>query len=120
MFIYDVTRKYSFDGIKKIYNGNKDLFGENKIIYLIGNKIDLYDKNKKDILFEKNEIMKFVEQNNLRFFEISCKENIGISKLFADICYETIKNSEKFKKVTKESYYLNKFDEDPADDCAIF
>ena len=71
LFIYDVTRKYSFDGIKKIYNGNKDLFGENKIIYLIGNKIDLYDKNRKDILFEKNEIMKFVEQNNLRFFEIS-------------------------------------------------
>ena len=91
LFIYDVTRKDSFDGIKYIYNENKDLFGENKIIYLIGNKIDLYDKNKKDILFGKNEIMKFVEQNNLRFFEISCKENIGINKLFADICYETIK-----------------------------
>ena len=121
LFIYDVTDKYSFDGIKMIYNENKDLLEENKIIYLIGNKIDLYDKNRKDILFEKNEIMKFVEQNNLRFFEISCKENIGISELFADICYETIKNSENFKIVTKESYYLNTFDGDPpASDCAIF
>ena len=119
MFIYDVTRKYSFDGIKKIYNGNKDLFGENKIIYIIGNKIDLYDKNRKDILFEKNEIMKFVEQNNLRFFEISCKENIGIYKLFADICYETIKNSENFKIVTKKIFSLKEF-EDPANGCAIF
>ena len=105
LFIDDATRKDSFDGIKKIYNDIKDTFGKDKKIYLIGNKIDLYDKNKKDILFGKNDVMKFAKQNNLRFFEISCKENIDIKELFADICYETIKISEKSEKSEGEKSY---------------
>ena len=35
--------------------------------------------------------MEFVEENKLRFFKISCKENIGIKEFLIDLCNEIVK-----------------------------
>ena len=48
LLVYDVTRENSFEGIKKKYKEILSRFEQSeKIYYLIGNKIDLYDQNKK-------------------------------------------------------------------------
>ena len=88
LFIFDVTNKNSFDNIQnwiKLYEeiGNKD---SEKI--LIGNKIDL--KNK---VVEKEKVKQFTENNNLKYFETSVKENQNINSIF-----EYIINSLENKK----------------------
>ena len=57
------------------------------MIYLLGNKIDLLEKID---VFEED-VIDFVEKNNIRYFEISCLEAIGFEKLFEDLINQLIK-----------------------------
>ena len=57
------------------------------LVYLLANKIDLYDK--KDISEEITK--KYAEDNNMRFFRISCLENKGINEFMDDLINELIK-----------------------------
>ena len=91
ILVYDVTRKNTFEEIKNLYQKILDLYGTEKIIYLIGNKIDLNEKNKKDIQIRNKEVLEFAQFNCLKFFQISCKENIGINEFFCDLCNEVAK-----------------------------
>ena len=84
---YDVTRKQTFDNIKKywypkyIENSGVDL------IYLLGNKIDLYEQME----VSENEARKYCEDNNFRYFETSCLMPCGIREFLQDLSNELIK-----------------------------
>ena len=54
-------------------------FSNVKLIYLIGNKIDLERK----VLEE--EARNFSKENNLRYFEISCLTEEGVQGFFKDL-----------------------------------
>ena len=57
----------------------------NKLMYLIGNKID--EKRK----INKEEAMNFANENNLRYFEISSKTGEGIKIFYNDLINEIAK-----------------------------
>ena len=70
LFVFDVTNHTSFDNIPKWLNLYKDVNGENSKIVLIGNKIDLGDRE-----VDKEEAEDFAKERDLQYFEISAKEN---------------------------------------------
>ena len=78
---YDITRQKSlyslFDYIEEIKENNITT----KLIYLIGNKIDL----EKSRVVSKEEGERFAENFNLRFFEVSCKTGEGIEEFLYDL-----------------------------------
>ena len=57
------------------------------LIYLIANKID----RAKDEAIPEVEARAYAKEKNMRFFPISCKENIGIKEFLRDLCAELIK-----------------------------
>ena len=84
---YDITRRESFESIKDFwYKFSKDN-SDTDLIYLLGNKIDLYEKS--DV--SESEVRNYAEENNIRYFEISCLQAIGFEKLFDDLTNQLIK-----------------------------
>ena len=89
--IYDITDRESFDNLKKLYQEIMENM-ELKLIYLIENKIDKKDERK----VNEEEAIEFANKNNLRFFKISCKLNIGITELMRDVGNKSIKIIENY------------------------
>ena len=87
MLGYDVTRRESFENIKFFWYNHYKENSDNDLIYLLGNKIDLDE----DRYVDENEARKYCEEKNIRYFEISCKESIGLKELFDDLTNQLIK-----------------------------
>ena len=85
LLFFDVTNKKSFDEInewlKGINNNNEDA-----IIYLIGNKIDLYEKRE----VPKQDAKDFAEKNNMTYYECSCLNGIGVYEIVNEIIYKIV------------------------------
>ena len=78
---YEVTKKCSFEEITNYWcNTIKEYLGCN-LIYLVGNKIDLFDRRE----VSKEEGIEYAEKEKLRFFEISCKTKEGINEFYNDL-----------------------------------
>ena len=90
LFEYDLTRKESFDKLKTIYEEYKSKYkSKEKVIgVLIGNKSD-------DIVNRKvssEEAIKFAEENELKYFETSAKEDKNIKKAIASLLDQIIES----------------------------
>ena len=70
---YDVTNKQSFEEIKEKTKAN--------LIYLLGNKIDLKDS----IKVSENEGKEFADKNDIKYFQISVKNDINIQNFIDDL-----------------------------------
>ena len=78
---YEVINKHTFEEIKNYwYQTIKDYLGCN-LIYLVGNKIDLYERRE----VSKEEANEYAKSVNLRFFEISCKTKEGLNEFYNDL-----------------------------------
>ena len=82
---FDVPDKSTLLSIKEYWYPESKNFPNAKLIYLIGNKIDL----KREIL--KDEAKNFAEENNLRYFETSCLTGEGVQEFFKDLVTEISK-----------------------------
>ena len=84
---YDITSRQTFKGIKDYwYPTSKEITGSD-IVYLLANKSDLYlQKDGKEEIARK-----YAEENNMKFFRISCKDNSGINEFLDDMINEIIK-----------------------------
>ena len=79
LFVYDITNKRSFEGIK-VWIIESEEFGDFKKL-LLGNKCDL--KHRKNV---SDEEVKFLcNEKNMENYEISAKENINLKKVFDKI-----------------------------------
>ena len=110
IFVYDITNKNSFEGLKKYWykkvSTNSD---KNAILALVGNKNDLYNNQQ----VNDNEAIEFAETIGAIFQVTSAKSNIGIDKLFQNIGIKYLdpefnyKNEEENEKniynITKEN-----------------
>ena len=78
---FDITHSRSFEEIQNFwFQISKDISGAN-LFYLIGNKIDLSHERKVD----KIKARKYALENNMKYFEISCKTGEGIKEFFDDL-----------------------------------
>ena len=80
IFVFDVTNRESFEGIKYWL---KDALSYNKeIVYVIvGNKIDL----KNIIVVNKNDVKGQKIFKDIKYFETSAKENTNVEKPFEEL-----------------------------------
>ena len=76
LFVFDVTKKESFDNINNWLKLSEGIEG-NFVKILVGNK---NDKGEKKISQEV--IKNFYEKNNMKYFKISAKEDDNINELF--------------------------------------
>ena len=79
IIVYDTTDYKSFLNVETWLNDIKE-FSNESLIYLVGNKIDIYRDRK--VTFEEGN--KFAKEHNLNFMEISAKNKEGIA-LFENI-----------------------------------
>ena len=84
---FEITKYESYESINNFWypfvmeNSSADL------IYLLGNKIDLYKEDIVEYKFE-GEVKNFANENNLRYFPISCKTGTGIKEFVNDLVNE--------------------------------
>ena len=104
IFVYDITEKNSFESLKKFwYKEVISNCSSNTIFALVGNKIDLYDKEN----LKENEAKKWAKSINAGFYLTSAKSNQGIEILFKELgkkCLDEKYNSEEKDKKLKAKY----------------
>ena len=83
---FDVTNRRSFEEIDFWYSMAKDITNA-KLMYLIGCKIDLFDRRE----VTENEAKNLAKNYNLRYYEISCLTKSGIQEFIKDLSSEIIK-----------------------------
>ena len=82
IYVYDVTRKETLDGVKKwIEDVESVLQGEELKSLLIGNKIDLENQRHVDMMTGKE----FAEGLGIPYIETSAKEGTNVDKAFGRI-----------------------------------
>ena len=84
---YDITCLESFKSIQEYFYPALKEITNTDFIYLIGNKIDLYEYRK----VEKEIAENYAEEKKIKFFEISCKTQSGIKEFYDDLINEIIK-----------------------------
>ena len=101
MIIFSVTDRNSFKSVDDWINSIKDTVQlQTKSIYLIGNKIDVINR---EVLNE--EAVEYAKLNNLKYFETSAKTGHGIKEVFAQL-YQDIYNLQKELGLDKENLDL--------------
>ena len=100
LFVFDVTNKVSFENISTWLNLYDSIGDVNSIKILIGNKIDL-----KNRVIDKEVANKFANENRLKYFEISTKENKD--KAIDDMFVEIVKEFLKIQNEKKNNFLDN-------------
>ena len=85
---FSVTEESDLMDIKNSFYPRVKKYPNIKLIYLVGNKIDVEDEERK---VDKEEALNFAKENNLRYFEISCKTGEGIQEFYNDLINEIVK-----------------------------
>ena len=89
--VYDITRKLTFDNLNIWINEIKNICSKSVYIILLGNKCDL--ENQREVSYKEGE--KYAEENNLKFYETSAKDNINIIEVFEESSKIICDNIEK-------------------------
>ena len=85
LIVYDITKKSSFDNVKNWY---KDImtYGEKGcIIALVGNKLDLIERNERKREVSKIEAQIYADDNHMLFFETSAYNGNNINDIFEEL-----------------------------------
>ena len=82
LIVYDITSKKSFDEIQNYWmNLVKENGPKNVIMYIVGNKYDLLEKE----AVKEEEAREYAANQNVSFWFTSAKESTGIDELFKEI-----------------------------------
>lgn len=90
LLVYDITQPKTFDNISKWLRNINEHASEDVERMLIGNKCDMEDKR----LISEERGKKIAEENGIKFFETSAKENINIEIAFNTLA-EDILNKQR-------------------------
>jgi small GTP-binding protein len=99
VLLYDVTSTTSFNNIRNWIMQINDNTNDKVKICLVGNKIDLPDA--RQVTYEQG--VRLASEYNLKFFECSAKNNIGVSDIFqylVEVIYDANKDSLKENRVS--------------------
>ena len=106
IIVFDVTSKDSFENIKEWINTLKINVGDNTNsipVIIVGNKIDKEDERE----IEKNDALKFAEDNKYKYFETSAKTGEGVDDAFRDMARQILIYQSQFKE-ERETIKINK------------
>ena len=93
IIVYDITKSNTFQSVKKWMVALKSHAGENIVIMLIGNKLDLVNKDPATREVSKEEAEGFASRNKLIFEESSAVSNVNVKEAF-EVLMEAIYNEQ--------------------------
>ena len=85
LIVYDITKRSGFDDVKNWYNDLITLGEKGCIIALVGNKLDLVERNKRKREVSKLEAQAYAEDNHMLFFETSAYNGNNINEIFEEL-----------------------------------
>ena len=106
VLMYDVSNAQTFSNIKNWISQIKKEAQENVVIFIVGNKIDV-DEEERKVTTEEGQ--KLAEEYNFPFYETSAKTGKNVNEIFNDICEKVdkvfYKIETEIKKITKNKTY---------------
>ena len=112
VFVYDITREYSFQELKKYwYEETKSKTSGNPLLAVVGNKVDLYN----DLKVNNKEGSSFAEEIGGIFQTTSALSDSGITTLFENIGKTVLVPGFDYKandKKAQEEFLKKKQEED--------
>lgn len=98
VFVYDITRRDSFEGVDSWLELYKNYHAEDAVTILVGNKLDLRDTRK--VTREEGQMK--ARTKGLSFCETSAKSGTGIEELFHSIIENIRVSKERPREEEKE------------------
>ncbi|XP_061359528.1 ras-related protein RABA6b-like [Gastrolobium bilobum] len=102
LLVYDITRRSSYENIRKWLMELREFGGEDMVVILVGNKCDLAQSRE----VEKEEGKGFAETEGLCFMETSALKNLNVEEVFLQMIT-------KIHDVTSQKNLEAKMDEKP-------
>jgi small GTP-binding protein len=102
ILVFDITKENSFEGIKKFIKEIHDNCEERTVKVLVGNKVDLNELR----TIEFDTASSFAKENNMKYFETSCKQKLNVKEVFNHLCEEVIAKN----KNEGQNYYSEFFE----------
>ena len=99
--VYDIPKRSSFDNVLKWFSGLKQKAEKECIIALVGNKIDLLDRNsrKREISYEEG--MMLATNNNMLFYETIAYTRVKVIDPFEDLLQEIYNERRRVSNTNK-------------------
>jgi len=92
IFVFDLTRRSSFQNILDWKSEVEKVIGDGKPSMLVGNKIDLADS--REVGEKEGEALKD-EINAISYIDTSAKDDVGVHPVFKDITLAILKGTQK-------------------------
>jgi len=112
LLVYDITNPKSFDNISKWLRNINEHASEDVERMLIGNKCDMEEKR----LISKERGEKVAEENGIKFYETSAKENVNIEHAFITLAEDILNKQSPSSDPGQGSAGVSLKDNKPAGD----
>ena len=93
--MYDITKASTFENVKKWITALKANAGENIVMMLIGNKLDLVTGNPSERKVRTSQAQAFAKENNMLFDETSAVSNVKVKEAFETLMEEIYNEQSK-------------------------
>jgi small GTP-binding protein len=94
VYVFDLTRRSSFQNILDWKSEVEKVIGDGKPSVLVGNKIDLAEQGNREVGQTDGEALK-EELNAFKYYETSAKEGLKVDPVFKEITLEILRRSNK-------------------------
>ena len=100
LLVYDITKQKTFDILIEWVNKIREIREKDFPIVLIGNKCDLEEER----VINKDEGEKFARENEIEFYETSCKDGTNIENSILILIYKIIEKQkiQRLKQLEEE------------------
>ena len=85
LILYDITKKSTFDNVQNWYTDLTIQAEIGCVIALVGNKLDLIEKNERLREVSREEAEIYAKNNNMLFFETSALNGNNINDIFEEL-----------------------------------
>jgi len=85
IIVYDITKRSTFENVKNWYEDILGLGEKGCVVALVGNKLDLIEKNEQKREVNKFEAQTFAEDHHMLFFETSAYNGNNINDIFEEL-----------------------------------
>jgi Rab family protein len=102
LLVYDVTKKSTFYNCQRWLSEVRQFTEPYCIVMLVGNKIDLVERNnkKREVSYEEGKA--FAIENQIMFSETSALSNLRVTESFEDLLQEIYNERRKVSRIQKK------------------